>query len=94
MKKVLCISTKERRITHWSHAFKVGKIYRVAENDQFGLRLISKKPPLRNQKWYVDRECFIDMKLVWSAIAFFFVLLFAMTGESIVDYILKTLFGL
>ena len=92
MKKVLCISTKERQVKGWSDQFKVGRVYPVIEKNPTLLLRVYKKD--YNLDWFVDKECFIDMKLVWSAVVFFFVLLFAMTGESIVDYILKMLFDL
>lgn len=93
MKKVLCISTENKKwFEQCGFPFKVWKIYKVELEDMSDNSYLIRKES--GNSFWVKKDNFIDMKMVWSAIVFFFILLFAMTGESIVDYILKTLFGL
>jgi hypothetical protein len=86
--RVVCISKKERLMACWSKGFKLGRVYRVLDEKTF--QVIGRYNDVPTA-FYVDRECFIDMKLIWGAIAFFFVLFLAMVGESLVDYILSFL---
>ena len=86
--RVMCISKRERNILNWSKGVKIGRVYDVLHGKAFQVigRYYDVPTPL-----YVDRECFIDMKLIWGGIAFFFVLFLAMVGESLIDYIVSFL---
>jgi hypothetical protein len=90
MKKVLCIGKKGANFQHLFPC-KIGRTYNVIGEDNESYLIRFKES---GNSFWVLRHNFIDMKMVWSAVVFFFILLFAMTGESIVDFILKTLFGL
>lgn len=86
MKKAICISKHRQYI--------VGGIYQYVKYQSGNYLVVDHKGRKKNHSDVIFKKTFLPMKtLVWSAILFFSVLLFAMIGESAIDFILRKLFG-